>query len=103
MRNRTHRAAGLVALLALVLTILPATTAAQSSNTAGSPVCDGEGVTYNPGNGEDIALPAGYSVSVFARDLNFPTGIAFTGDATNFQAYVIEAGTGLPGRQMQHQ
>ena len=98
MRNRTHRAAGLVALLALVLTILPATTAAQSSNTAGSPVCDGEGVTYNPGNGEDIALPAGYSVSVFARDLNFPTGIAFTGDATNFQAYVIEAGTGLPGR-----
>jgi len=98
MRNRTHRAAGLVALTALVLAMLPVNTSAQSANIAGSPVCDGEGVTYNPGNGEDIALPAGYSVSVFARDLNFPTGIAFTGGASDFQAYVIEAGTGLPGR-----
>ena len=55
MGNRTQRAAGLAALLCGVLAILPATSAAQSSNTVGSPVCDGEGVTYNPGNGEDIA------------------------------------------------
>ena len=98
MRDRRRRAASVVAFAALMMGLLPTNTGAQSSNTVGSPVCEGEGVTYNPGNGEDIAVPEGYSVSVFARDLNFPTGIAFTGSKDNFQVFVIESGTGLPGR-----
>src|SRR6185295_13133292 len=36
----------------------------------------------------------GYKVEVFARDLNMPTDIAFA----NGKAYVLESGTGLPGR-----
>jgi hypothetical protein len=33
---------------------------------------------------------------VFAKNLNMPTGIAFIGDATNFQVFVLESGHGLP-------
>ena len=98
MRTRSGPVASVVALAALMSALLPANTGAQPSNTVGSPVCEGEGVTYNPGNGEDVAVPEGYSVSVFARDLNFPTGIAFSGSKDNFQVFVIESGTGLPGR-----
>jgi len=32
-------------------------------------------------NREDIVVPSGYQVSVFKSGLNFPTGIAFRGDA----------------------
>jgi hypothetical protein len=37
-------------------------------------------------------------VEVFAKDLNFPTAIAFQGDSQRFKVHVIESGTGLPGR-----
>ncbi len=60
--------------------------------------CPGEDVPYNPGNGQDIIVPKGYKVSLFARDLNFPTSIAFTGDKNNFKVAVMESGSGLPGR-----
>jgi hypothetical protein len=33
---------------------------------------------------------------VFAKNLNMPTGIAFLGNATNFQVFVLESGHGLP-------
>jgi len=68
------------------------------AQTAGNPNCPGEDVFFNPSNGEDIIVPDGYKVELFARDLNFPTGIAFVGDKRNFQVIVLESGTGLPGR-----
>src|SRR5262249_54715824 len=64
----------------------------------GNAACPGEQVFYNPGNGEDIVVPEGFRVEVFARDLNFPTGIAFQGDENRFTVFVMESGTGLPGR-----
>ena len=45
-----------------------------------NPVCPSETVLYNPGNGEDIVVPSGFTVSVFAKDLNAPVGVAFRGD-----------------------
>src|SRR6185437_14666289 len=51
---------------------------------------------FDPGNGEDIVVPDGYTVSVFKAGLNFPTGIAFKGDANSFEVYVLESGHGLP-------
>lgn len=77
-----------------VLAFLPAVALGQGNN----PICPGEAVFYNPGNGEDIVVPRGYKVEVFIRNLNFPTDIAFTGNKHNFRAYVLESGTGLPGQ-----
>jgi glucose/arabinose dehydrogenase len=65
-----------------------------SAQLVGNPACPGEDVFYNPGHGEDILLPDGYKVEVFVRDLNMPTDIAFA----HGRAYVLESGTGLPGR-----
>jgi glucose/arabinose dehydrogenase len=83
----------LMGAFAVVLPFTPGV-AAERSNAA----CPGETVLYDPGNGEDIAVPEGYEVSVFAKDLNFPTGIAFRGNKNNFQVLVVESGTGLPSR-----
>ena len=63
-----------------------------------NPACPDEKVNYNPGNGEDIVVPSGYRVSAFATGLNFPTAVAFAGDARNFKVYVLESGHGLPSR-----
>jgi hypothetical protein len=63
-----------------------------------NPVCPEERVFYDPGRGEDIVLPKGYKVEVFARDLNFPTDVVFLGDARSFRVLVLESGTGLPSR-----
>src|SRR5689334_21343564 len=68
------------------------------AQTRGNAACPGEDVFFDPGHGEDIAIPRGYKVSVFAKGLNFPTGIAFRGSKGNFQVLVIESGTGLPSR-----
>src|SRR5262245_12452394 len=63
-----------------------------------NPVCPKETVFFNPGNGEDIVLPRGFKIEVFPKGLNFPTDIAFLGDKHNFRVFVLESGTGLPGR-----
>src|SRR3954451_1051549 len=60
------------------------------------PNCPVETVFYDPGNGQDIAVPRGFKVSVFAKDLNFPTGIAFVGTKNDFQVLIIEPAKGLP-------
>jgi glucose/arabinose dehydrogenase len=86
-----------VFLLALFVT-LPAALAVAAPPTKGNPVCPTEAVLYNPGNGEDIVVPPGFTVSVFAKDLNFPVGIAFLGNSHKFQVYVLESGHGLPSR-----
>jgi glucose/arabinose dehydrogenase len=69
-----------------------------SGATKGNANCPGEEVFYDPGDGEDIVVAEGYRVEMFARDLNFPTGIAFVGDERDFRVLVIESGTGLPSR-----
>jgi hypothetical protein len=63
-----------------------------------NPICPIETVLYNPGNGQDIVVPSGYTVSVFAKNLNFPTAVAFTGGKRDFEVYVLESGHGLPSR-----
>jgi hypothetical protein len=60
--------------------------------TVGNPLCPGEEVLFNPGNGEDIVVPNGFTVSVFASGMNFPTGIAFRGNSQRFEVYVLESG-----------
>ena len=74
---------------------------AAAGPTAGNLACPGEDVYYNPSHGEDIVLPKGYKIDVFAKGLNFLTGIGFmrTGDDPgNFVVLVVESGTGLPSR-----
>ncbi len=68
------------------------------AQSAGNLACPGEDVFFDPGNGEDIFVPPGYRVEVFASGLNFPTNIAFRGNARRFQVFVTEAGTSLPSR-----
>lgn len=83
-----------VALAFAGITALPVAARADVAN----PVCPHETVFYHPANGEDIVVPRGYKVEVFARDLNFPTDIVFAGSKHDFKALVLESGTGLPGR-----
>ena len=61
-----------------------------------SPRCPAETAFYDPGQGQDVVLPEGYKIEVFAKDLNFPSDIEFVGDKHNFRAIVLESGTGLP-------
>ncbi len=69
---------------------------AMAVETLSNPICPQETALFDPGNGEDIKVPEGYHVSVFAKGLNFPTGIAFRGDKDKFEVYVLESGHGLP-------
>lgn len=71
---------------------------ASPAHAAGNDACKGEDVFFDPGSGQDIIVPPGYKVEVFAQGLNFPTNIAFRGNAHKFEVFVTEDGTGLPGR-----
>jgi glucose/arabinose dehydrogenase len=64
--------------------------------TAANPACPNETAFFDPGNGEDIVVPTGYKVQVFAKGLNFPTDIAFISAGNNFRVVALESGTGLP-------
>lgn len=66
--------------------------------TVANPLCPTETAIFAPGNGQDINVPDGFSVSVFASGLNMPTGIAFVGNKNRFEVYVLESGHGLPSR-----
>ena len=77
----------------LLLSLLPSLAVAA---TVRNPICTIEDAFYSPGNGENIIVPAGFKASVFAKDLNFPVGIAFSGNDRRFNAYVLESGHGLP-------
>ena len=83
-------------LLTALLLTLP--TFAAAAAQVGNPNCPGEEVFYNPGNGKDIVVPPGFKVSVFAKGLNFPTAVAFRGNARRFEVSVLESGHGLPSR-----
>src|SRR6516162_884794 len=79
------------------LLALPTVTEAQTvSNPSTAPDCMSNTAFYNPTLPPSINLPPGFTASVFAKNLNMPTGIAFLGDATNFQVFVLESGHGLP-------
>ena len=78
--------------------VAPPTALAVNIVNNPTPGCAVNTAFYDPGNGEDIVVPKGFTVSVFAKDLNFPVGIAFKGDKDNFEVYVLESGHGLPSR-----
>ena len=72
-------------------------TAPGFATTVVNPICTNNTAQFDPGNGQDIVLPPGYSVSVFKSGLNFPTGIAFRLTSNGgFEVYVLESGHGLP-------
>jgi glucose/arabinose dehydrogenase len=73
-------------------------TGAAAFADVSNPVCPVESVFFDPGNGEDIVVPPGYKVEVFAKGLNFPTDVAFLGNGHDFRVLVLESGTGLPSR-----
>src|SRR5271169_4974131 len=74
----------------------PGTAAATSTVTVANPLCTSETAFFGPGNGQDITVPSGFTVSVFAAGLNMPTGITFRGNKKSFQVFVLESGHGLP-------
>jgi len=79
------------------LLAVPTVTEAQTvSNPSTAPDCMNNTAFYNPTLPPSINLPPGFTASVFAKNLNMPTGIAFLGNATNFQVFVLESGHGLP-------
>src|SRR5262245_46832306 len=80
------------------LTLMIVSPSPTHAATVGNPICLVETVLYNPGNGEDIVVPSGYHVSVFAKGLNFPTAVAFRGNRNHFEVFVLESGHGLPSR-----
>src|SRR5229473_3005371 len=94
MRSRFDRFSWVTVSFALVLA-LPTLAIAQ---TRGNPLCPGEDVFFNPGNGENIVVPPGFTVSVFKSNLNFPTAVAFRGNRDRFEVFVLESGHGLPSR-----
>jgi glucose/arabinose dehydrogenase len=99
MQDMMRRAAPLAAVLALLLALPSTGSFAQgAANMRGNAQCQGEDVFYDPGRGQDIVVPAGFKVEVFAHDLNFPTAIAFMGDEDDFKVLVLESGQGLPSR-----
>src|SRR5712691_84814 len=94
MRSRFDRFSWVTVSFALVLTV-PTLATAQ---TKGNPLCSGEDVFFDPGHGQNIVVPPGFEVSVFAKGLNFPTAVAFRGDGGRFEVFVLESGHGLPSR-----
>src|SRR5438445_13767678 len=94
MRGKVDRFRWLLVTVALALLLTQPTLVAAAEN----PLCPGEDVFFNPGNGEDIVVPPGFMVSVFKKGLNFPTAVAFRGSGSRFEVYVLESGHGLPSR-----
>src|SRR5262252_2698098 len=92
--KRKVRLLGYVSASALAAMIPVAAQAAVVAN----PICTDNTAFFNPGQGQDIVVPPGFKVSVFASGLNFPTGIAFRAAGAGFEVYVLESGHGLPSR-----
>jgi glucose/arabinose dehydrogenase len=82
---------------ALPLLAVPTVASAQFvSNPSSAPDCVNNIAFFNTNLPPSINLPPGFTASVFATGLNAPTGIAFLGNANNFQVFVLESGHGLP-------
>jgi hypothetical protein len=92
MSMRKHRSQTLTAaLVSAPFLVLPAI-----SQAATNPICTDNTAFFDAGLPPSISLPTGFTASVFASGLNFPTGIAFLGTANKFEVYVLESGHGLP-------
>lgn len=91
---KQHALSAAVALALASLAAVPMLARADGVNKN----CPEESVFYNPSNGEDIIVPRGFKVEAFITGLNFPTDVAFVGNDDNFKVYVLESGTGLPGK-----
>jgi hypothetical protein len=95
------------AVIALVACLMLSASAAAATTVA-NPLCPDNTALFNPDHGQDIVVPKGFTVSVFAKGLNFPTGIAFRrrgedkdeakDEARGFEVFVLESGHGLPSR-----
>jgi len=94
---RTSVLVSALAFLVAIVLVVPLRPSPVRADVA-NPICLPEIVHFNPGTGQDIVLPAGFTVSVFKAGLNGPTGIAFRGDAKRFEVFVLESGHGLPSR-----
>src|SRR5205823_14721385 len=94
MRSTFDRFSWVTVSFALVLTV-PALATAQ---TKGNPLCPGEDVFFDPGHGQDIVVPQGFEVSVFAKGIKSPTAVAFRGDARRLEVFVLETVHCLPSR-----
>jgi glucose/arabinose dehydrogenase len=97
-RSRSHISSNPCFLSAVLLVASVGFAPAPALAAAANPVCPENTAFFDPGNGEDIVVPQGYKVEVFAKGLNFPTDIAFVGNRRDFKAVVLESGTGLPSR-----
>lgn len=86
----------MVSLLVLAFAAIAWSPPAAFAATVANPLCPTNTALFNANTGADIVVPDGYTVDVFAKGLNFPTGIAFKGNRENFQVYVLESGHGLP-------
>ena len=89
--RRLHAFTGALT-FAPLLALPVATQAAIIANPTPSPQCSDNIAFFNPKLPPNIVLPAGFTASVFIAGLNAPTGIAFRGDANNFEVYVLESG-----------
>jgi hypothetical protein len=95
----SSRSAAAASLIFIGAAVSPAVSLADVSN----PVCPVESVFFDPGNGEDIVVPAGYKVEVFAKGLNFPTDVAFLGNKGSFQVLARVGNRPAEPLQRQHQ
>ena len=86
-----------------VLSALLALPAVAANNVVANPICPDNTANFNPTLAPSIDLPPGFTASVFASGLNFPTGVAFLGDSQNFQVFVLESGHGLGGSRCNEQ
>src|SRR5438270_10859099 len=93
MRSRFDRFSWLLVNVLFALVVTPPTLA--TAQTRGNPICPHEDVFFNPGNGENIVVPKGFEVSVFAKDLNFPTAAAFRGDSRRLDMFLMDSGRGV--------
>jgi len=94
---RTSVLVSALAFLVAIVLVVPLYPAPVNADVA-NPICPAEIVHFNPGDGQDIVVPAGFKVSVFKAGLNGPTGIAFRGNAGRFEVFVLESGHGLPSQ-----
>jgi hypothetical protein len=93
---RLKRPLTLTAVLGAAPLLLTPAAAQTVSNPSTAPDCMNNTAFYNPTLPPSINLPPGFTASVFAKNLNMPTGIAFLGNSSNFQVFVLESGHGLP-------
>jgi hypothetical protein len=83
-KTMRHRAAGCLSVWLLVMFLLTGivlSPSEASTKEAGNAACPEHEVFFDPGKGEDIFIPSGFKIEVFATGLDFPVSIAFRGTA----------------------